>query len=416
MNPITMAVKAIRCLQENDFGPGSDEPYVLVTTVDLTVFPANIEVTRYGPWEDVDKDEVHATLLESAFTTPGGGGPPPSVLFGLSSLSRRPFWSLDNKTGKIITNPEDVIIVVSMLEHDDGSPAGAREFAKAAAVASLAASINMSRPQRVHKLITDIDNVLAGLTSLPDLGVFSPDDRIGGSKELVLSSSDLAQASQSSAETVLEFFGQSGAYRVRFELKNAQHINAVIRWNDQKAYFFVGANYYRYDIAADSVDPDYPKPIAGNWPGLWADGVDAGVVWNNGKIYFFKGTQYMRYDIAADKVDPEYPQPIANNWSGLWPEGIQAAAVWNNGKAYFFKGTQYARYDIAADKVDPEYPLAIADHWPNLWSADIDAAVVWNNGKAYFFKGKDYTRYDIANDQGDPGYSKAIVDGWGIAL
>ena len=42
-----------------------------------------------------------------------------------------------------------------------------------------------------------------------------------------------------------------------------------------RAYFFSGDSYVRYDVAADAVDAGYPKPISGNWTGLWADGIDA---------------------------------------------------------------------------------------------------------------------------------------------
>lgn len=73
----------------------------------------------------------------------------------------------------------------------------------------------------------------------------------------------------------------------------------------------------RYDPATQRVDPGYPKPIAGNWPGLWGGRIDAGVVWPNGKAYFFRDREYMRYDIAADKVDAGYPLPIGSNWPGL---------------------------------------------------------------------------------------------------
>ena len=45
------------------------------------------------------------------------------------------------------------------------------------------------------------------------------------------------------------------------------------------------------------MDPGYPQPIAGNWPGLpasFTSGIDA-AFWreSNNKIYFFKGNQYV---------------------------------------------------------------------------------------------------------------------------
>ena len=189
-------------------------------------------------------------------------------------------------------------------------------------------------------------------------------------------------------------------------------------WPNGKAYFFRGSQYDRYDPKLDKVDPGYPKPIAGNWPGFpasFAAGVDAWVLWTNGKAYFFKGNQYIRYDIASDKVDAGYPKAIAGNWPGLWADNIDAGVVWPDGKAYFFKGSQYTRYDVATDKADAGYPKPIAGNWPGFpasFAAGVDAAVVWNNGKAYFFKGSEYIRYDIATDKTDAGYPKPIKGNW----
>lgn len=189
-------------------------------------------------------------------------------------------------------------------------------------------------------------------------------------------------------------------------------------WPNGKVYFFKGSQYARYDVKDDKVDPGFPSPIAGKWPGFppsFAAGIDAVLMWNNGKAYFFKGTEYLRYDIATDKTDPNYPRSIAANWPGLWTGGIDAGVTWNNGKAYFFKGSQYMRYDILADKVDSAYPRAIKDGWPGFppsFAAGINAAFVWNDGKAYFFKGSQYIRYDIETDKVDSGYPKDIAGNW----
>src|SRR2546423_11356512 len=95
-------------------------------------------------------------------------------------------------------------------------------------------------------------------------------------------------------------------------------------WGDGKAYFFRGDQYVRYDIAQDHVDQGYPRPIAGSWPGVFEDGVDAAVVWGDGKAYFFRGDQYVRYDIEQDHADDGYPLPIASCWPGLFGDGVDA--------------------------------------------------------------------------------------------
>ena len=135
-------------------------------------------------------------------------------------------------------------------------------------------------------------------------------------------------------------------------------IDAGIVWNNGKAYFFRGSQYIRYDIANDSVDAGYPKSTAanwGNWPATWTS-IDAAVMWNNGKAYFFRGSEYIRYDVANDSVDAGYPKPIAGNWPGLFTSNIDYAFTYPNGWAYFFKGKQYQR--VAMDhSVDQTMPI-----------------------------------------------------------
>ncbi|MBB3693169.1 hemopexin repeat-containing protein [Sphingomonas sp. BK580] len=189
-------------------------------------------------------------------------------------------------------------------------------------------------------------------------------------------------------------------------------------------YFFSSGTYLRYDRADDRTSDGYPKPIAGNWPGLaeagMSDRVDAAVNWENGKLYLFRGGSYVRYDVATDRVDDGFPLPIAQGWPTLagvgFADGLDAAVNWGNGKAFFFKGGSYVRYDVASDRVDAGYPLSIAATWNGFaaagFGASLDGAINWGNGRAYFFKGDRYLAFDIAADRVMDGYPLPIAQQW----
>ena len=199
-------------------------------------------------------------------------------------------------------------------------------------------------------------------------------------------------------------------------------IDAAVNWGNGKVYVFRGDRYLRYDIAADRVDPDYPRSIGENWRGFaeagFDGGIDAAVNWGNGKVYVFRGDRYLRYDIAADRVDPDYPRSIGENWRGFaeagFDGGIDAAVNWGNGKVYVFRGDRYLRYDIAADRVDPDYPHPIAKYLPGLAGAglgsDIGATAEWGDGKIFFFKGSQYVKYEM--DGVDSGFPALVEDHW----
>lgn len=188
-------------------------------------------------------------------------------------------------------------------------------------------------------------------------------------------------------------------------------VDAIVVSDKGKAYFFEGSQYFRYDLHTFQLDPGYPMPIAGNWPGLWDSDIDAATNWGtSGQVFFFKGSEYIGYDLKNDKADD--PKPIESNWFGVWNSDITAAVDWGNGKLYFFKGSEYVRYDIASDKADDGYPKPIKGNWTGLWSDGIDAVVKWGNGKAYFFRGDEYVSYDIARDSADNGYPRKIDHDW----
>lgn len=143
---------------------------------------------------------------------------------------------------------------------------------------------------------------------------------------------------------------------------------------NNKIYFFKDNHYVRIDPNNDwKVDDFYPKKIEGNWPGFpasFASGVDA-ALWSppNNKIYFFKDDQYIRVDPSNGwQVDADYPKPIAGNWPGFpeqFASGIDAA-LWSesNQRIYFFKGSRYIRVNPANGwNVDSGYPKWINNNW-----------------------------------------------------
>jgi hypothetical protein len=181
-------------------------------------------------------------------------------------------------------------------------------------------------------------------------------------------------------------------------------VDAAIAWNNGKAYFFKGDQYvaYNMDPAKKGVLSGFPRAINAVdtkgkefWPGLKKAGfdsnIDAVIPWNNGKAYFFKGNQYLAYnmDPAQEGVLPGFPRAInavdtkgREFWPGLkkagFDSGLDAAVAWNNGKAYFFKGDQYVAYsmDPAEEGVLPEYPRPISGNWAGL-ECDLPNPPLW---------------------------------------
>ena len=134
------------------------------------------------------------------------------------------------------------------------------------------------------------------------------------------------------------------------------------------------------------MDAGYPKPIAGNWPGLPADfNAGIGAVLqrkDNGAIYMFKGDQYVRFSNVDAGVDAGYPKPIEGNWKGM-PDKFNAgidAALWrnSNGKIYFFKkgrfyGT-YVRFTDVSAGVDSGYEDGVP-----IGLSTSEAELLWRN-------------------------------------
>ncbi|WP_304517935.1 hemopexin repeat-containing protein [Cecembia rubra] len=203
-------------------------------------------------------------------------------------------------------------------------------------------------------------------------------------------------------------------------------INAAL-WNGKsdRIYFFKGNQYVRVDPKNNwNIDPTYPKPIKGNWPG-WPASFESGIdaaLWSkpNNKVYIFKGNQFLRIDPNNSwKVDSGYPKSIAGSWTGFpsdFANGVDAA-LWSDttNRIYFFKGDKFIRVNPSDGwKVESGYPKTVASSWPNTpagFTSNIDAAL-WSgtNKKIYFFKGENYTRVDPLNGWAvEAGYPKLIA-------
>lgn len=169
-------------------------------------------------------------------------------------------------------------------------------------------------------------------------------------------------------------------------------IDAMIPWRANKVYAFSGNYYYRYDTVSNRVDPGYPKPIQGNWPGLGFTYVDAAVNYGNGKAFFFSGQYYTRYDIATDRADPGYPKLIGPAWNLPWNK-VDGAVNRGGGKIYFFNNTSqtYVRYTVGASYPDQGYPQYTKTKWPAIPFNGIGAAACYGD-RIYITYGNQYVR------------------------
>lgn len=187
---IYITLDSIRCHTETDEA-GSDEPYVLVTTVDMqTPGPVpNSRVFRYGPFGDVDSQETHFAPFQA--------------VWGLASEERR------------MVTPDEAIFVVSLMENDDGDPEALRGVIALAATGALSATIGATRATRVQRLLEDINSAMGTPTGLPNL-----DDRVGV-QELRFTPGELATAETGNPGFhSLRFHGDGGDYTTTFKAVN----------------------------------------------------------------------------------------------------------------------------------------------------------------------------------------------------
>lgn len=151
--------------------------------------------------------------------------------------------------------------------------------------------------------------------------------------------------------------------------------------------------------------------ITEQWQGLSYKQPDAAVYWPEvQKAYFFKGNQYIRFDLQKGEQDAGYPKNIQTYWPGVTFDRIDAACILpEKGKALLFSGNKYIVYDAIEDKTEVGYPKSINTiNLPGVVFPAIDAAVSDKNGKTYFFYKDEYIRFDREDFIADKGYPKKI--------
>ncbi|PDZ59284.1 LGFP repeat-containing protein [Bacillus thuringiensis] len=196
-------LKSLRCHVETD-EVGADEPYILITTVNLASsvsvagFPVPLpayEVVKYGPFGDVDGAETHFA---------------PGIA--------QPFWGLTNNPERL-DNPDNVIFVVALMENDDGDPENLRGIVKGIVSGSVFGSLSFDRTNKVIKLINDVNSALGTPTGAPNF-----DDKVGDPQELRFSREELERAAADSpVPKDLQFRGDGGHYTLTFEAKAVPH-------------------------------------------------------------------------------------------------------------------------------------------------------------------------------------------------
>ncbi|CAN5395068.1 hypothetical protein BH09ACT7_BH09ACT7_03720 [soil metagenome] len=196
---IQVYLQSIHCIEETD-EVGADEPYVLVTTVNLASsvavagFPVPLpafDVVLY-PFEDMDKGETHLA---------------PGV--------SQSFWGINGQLGGPLTDPDSVIFAVSLMENDDGNREALRGIVKGIVGSSVLGSLTAGRGEKVKALLEDINSAMGTPTGVPGL-----DEKIG-LKELRFSADELRRAENN--ETIqksLELAGDGGLYQLTFEARH----------------------------------------------------------------------------------------------------------------------------------------------------------------------------------------------------
>ncbi|NUT31978.1 MAG: hypothetical protein HOV79_02780 [Hamadaea sp.] len=206
---IKIYLREMRCIEETDEA-GDDEPYALVTAVNLRATTA-VTATAPGVPQPVtiQVPAPSSTVVLYDWTIDFSDGDRQLVPGAPES-----FWGINGFPAPL-TDPDDVIFMVSLIEEDDGQPGVLRGLVRASVVASVAATMTFPRDDRVRMLREDLDSILDTPTGAPNY------DDVIGTQELRFTAQELADAENFvTVRKDVEIAGDGGRYRLTFEARN----------------------------------------------------------------------------------------------------------------------------------------------------------------------------------------------------
>jgi nicotinamidase-related amidase len=192
---------SLRC-EEDTNEADDDEPYVLVTSVNLA---SNLRIPGVPiglPIPAFDVFLLRYRAVSEGETRPGN--------------AYTSFWNVTGRPASL-TNPEEAIFVVALVENDDGDPDALRGIVKGIVGASILGSISLNRDDKVAALLRDVDSALKTPTGFPNL-----DEKIGQPQELRLSAEELGLVEAGfPVQKPLVFNGDGAQYTLTFTARKA---------------------------------------------------------------------------------------------------------------------------------------------------------------------------------------------------
>ena len=358
---IQLYLSDIHCNEETSELSAADEPYVLVTAVNLASsvpvagfsvpLPA-FDVVRYGPFDDVDDGETHFA---------------PGIT--------QSFWGINGRPAAL-TDPDQAIFVVALMEHDAGRPGSLQGMVKGIVGGSVLGSLPLDRGNKVANLIRDVSSAV-GVPSGPSL---DQDNHIGDPQELRFSQQELARARSGQAvPKTLNFAGDGGRYAVTFEARRVPPVaanvqdKAVVAMPDRILVITNSGGAHVHAITEKTVGTPFQLggfPVAANPQDKWVltIGNRILVITNNGAVHV--------HEVSGTTVKAAFQlggPPVAANPQDKWVLTMdnRILVVVNDGRVF--------AHDITGNTVNPAFQLSgprVAANSPDKWVLTMDRRIL----------------------------------------